>query len=54
MLEDCLEVFIAALGKASKNISIGFIRQGANFIKTDHCGMQLLGDDRYILALDTG
>ena len=54
MLEDCLEVFVTALGEASKNISIGFIRQGANFIKTDHCGMQLLGDYRNILALDPG
>ncbi len=41
-LGDCIEVFITALGEASKNISIGFIRQGANFIKTDYCGMQLL------------
>ncbi len=52
MLEDCLEVFITALGETLKNISIGFIRQGASFIKTDHCGMQLLDDDRNILALD--
>ncbi len=54
MLEDCLEVFIIALGKALKNISIGFIRLGANFIKTDHCGMQLLGDYRNILTLNLG
>ncbi len=54
VLEDCIEVFITSLGEASKNISIGFIRQGAIFIKTDHCGMQMFGDDRNILALDLG
>ncbi len=54
VLEDCLEVFVAALGEASKNISIGFIRQGTNFIKTDYCGMQLLDDYKNILALDLG
>ncbi len=50
--EDCLEVFITALGEASKNLSIGFIRQGTNFIKTDHCSMQLLGNNINFLALD--
>ncbi len=54
MLEDGLEVFITALGEASKNISIGFIRQGTNFIKTDHSSMLLLGDYKNMLALDTG
>ncbi len=32
MVGDCLKIFIAALGESLKNNSIGFIRQGANFI----------------------
>ncbi len=54
MLKDCLEVFITALGKTIKNISIGFIRQGAYFIQTNHSVMQLLCDYGDVLALDMG
>ncbi len=53
MVKDCLEVVITALGKTTKNISIGFIRQGANFIQINHNGMQLLWDYRDIISLET-
>ncbi len=50
-LENWLNIFITAFGETLKNISIGFTRQGSNFIQTNHSGMQLLGDYRDILAL---
>ncbi len=54
MLEDYLEVFIMALGKTTKNKSIGFIRKGANFIQTNHNIIQLRGYHRNIFVLDQG
>lgn len=42
-LEGCIEVFITAISKTLKNISIDFIKQGAHFIQTNHSGMWLLG-----------
>ncbi len=53
MLKDCLKVLSTALGE-TLNFSIGFIRKGANFIQTNHRGIQLLGDYRDILVLDFG
>ncbi len=54
MLEEWLKFFIAALGEASKNISINFIGHGANFIQTNLSGMQLFGDYRDIFILNLG
>ncbi len=52
MLEDWFEVCITELGKTTENVAIGIIRQGANFIQTNHSSVQLLGNHRYIFALD--
>ncbi len=52
MLDDWCEVFITALDKTTKSNSIGFIRQGANFIQNNHSSMQLLGDYGNVISLD--
>ncbi len=52
-MKDCLEVFITAFCKTTNIISMGFIRKGSNLIQTNHYSMQLLGDYRDILFLDT-
>ncbi len=51
MSEDCLEVLITEFGNITMNVSIGFIRQGSNFIQTHHGGMQWLGEYGDVIVL---